>query len=350
MSTPVGAIGSGQGGGVELTLYNLAQTLRARHYSLSIIAPRGSTLPNLPIIEISGEPQISAQTQTRQAPITLPNNAVLANMWQHAHRIQSNYDLIINLAYDWLPFYLTPFFQIPVAHLVSMGSTNQPIDTILQSIITQYPHSIGMHTQAQAQTYPFSRDCTIIGNGIDLTQYEYCDHPDNSLSWIGRISPEKGLEDAIAAAQGAALPLKVLGHLQDPSYLSHLQTQFPNTFEYLGFLPTAALQQTIRRSRGLLVTPRWIEAFGNVVIEALACGVPVIAYHRGGPAEIVQDGKTGWLVEPDNIQSLIDAIHRLDQIERRQCRQHIEQTYALDIWGDRLEAWLKPLMQPRPQP
>jgi UDP-glucose:tetrahydrobiopterin glucosyltransferase len=62
------------------------------------------------------------------------------------------------------------------------------------------------------------------------------------------------------------------------------------------------------------MTPRWVEAFGNVAIEALACGVPVIAYRRGGAAEIITDGKTGFLVEPDSIEGLVAAIDRLDEI------------------------------------
>ena len=62
------------------------------------------------------------------------------------------------------------------------------------------------------------------------------------------------------------------------------------------------------------MTPRWVEAFGNVVIESLACGVPVIAYDRGGPSEIIEDGKTGWLVEPDSVSGLVEAMAKLDKI------------------------------------
>jgi UDP-glucose:tetrahydrobiopterin glucosyltransferase len=83
-----------------------------------------------------------------------------------------------------------------------------------------------------------------------------------------------------------------------------------------------------------------VEAFGNVLIEALACGVPVISYRRGGPAEIVRDGETGWLVEPDSVEGLIAAIRKLDKIERRRCRQQAEQDYSLAALGERTEAWL----------
>ena len=100
---------------------------------------------------------------------------------------------------------------------------------------------------------------------------------------------------------------------------------------YKGFLPnTGAMQQVLRSAKALLVTSRWVEAFGNVVVEALACGVPVIAYRRGGPAEIVKDGKTGWLVEPDSVDALVAAIARIEQIDRHICRQEAEAHYSLE--------------------
>jgi UDP-glucose:tetrahydrobiopterin glucosyltransferase len=93
------------------------------------------------------------------------------------------------------------------------------------------------------------------------------------------------------------------------------------------------------------MTPRWIEAFGNVVIEALACGVPVITYQRGGPAEIVRDGETGFWVEPDSITGLVNAIGRLDEIDRIACRRQAESDYSLTAFGDRFENWLVKILQ-----
>lgn len=87
------------------------------------------------------------------------------------------------------------------------------------------------------------------------------------------------------------------------------------------------------------MTHRWMEALGNVAIEALACGVPVISYRRGGPTEIIREGITGWLVEPDNQNELVDAIQKLDQIDRSVCRQQAETEYSLEALGDRIEQW-----------
>jgi UDP-glucose:tetrahydrobiopterin glucosyltransferase len=345
LSTPVGPLGSGLGGGVELTLHNIAQELHQRGHHLQIVAPQGSQ-ETLPLVEIDGNRQITAQTLERNAPISLPANAVLANMWDYARQVETEYDLLVNFAYDWLPFYLTPFFRRPIAHLVSMGSLSLAMDQAIEQVAVQFPGTIGVHSRAQAATFTFAERCRCLENGLDLSRYQFQATSKEFLAWVGRIAPEKGIEDAIAAAQQTGIPLKVLGAMPDPAYWQQVCQAYPDApVCYEGFLPTQQLQQMLGQCRGLLMTPRWVEAFGNVAIEALACGVPVIAYRRGGPAEIVQDGKTGWLVEPDSIESLVQAIARLDQIDRHACRQQAEKQYSMAAMGDRIEAWFNDILR-----
>jgi UDP-glucose:tetrahydrobiopterin glucosyltransferase len=345
VSTPVGALGTGLGGGVELTLKNLAQSLQLKGHSVTVLAPEGSTIPNINIQTVAGEFQSSMQFLNRTGAMCLPNNSVLANLWERARMLQKNYDLILNFAYDWLPFYLTPFFQTPIAHLVSMCSLNDNMDRVICQIAETFPQSLAFHTQSQAETFGLS-SARWIGNALDLDSYHYCPHPLNYLAWVGRISPEKALEDAIAAAIATKMELRIYGIIQDREYWDTLNQKFPSTLiNYRGFLSTEALQQELRQSKALLMTPRWMEAFGNVVIEALACGVPVVAYQRGGPSEIVLDGKTGFLVEPDSVEALGQAINKIAQIDRQVCRSYAEYAYSLSACGDRLNLWFAELLQ-----
>ena len=341
LSTPVGALGSGLGGGVELTIANLATELRSQGHKIDIIAPQDSVLGDLSIIPIPGELQITAQTQVNAAPIMMPSNPVLANMWAKAREIQTDYDIIFNTAFDWLPFYLVPFFDTPIAHFVSMGSQIAAIDLAIERVAIDFPGTIGVCTRTQAETFSFADRCFVMGgSGVDPAVYEYCDTPDDCLAWLGRISPEKALEDAVAAAARTGIKLKIMGKIQDEAYWAQIQQDYPTApIEYLGFLPTHELQQILRTCRGMLMTPRWVEAFGNVAIEALACGVPVIAYRRGGPAEIILDGQTGFLVEPDSIDGLVAAIGKLDQIDRATCRHAAETVFSQAAWGDLVVNW-----------
>ncbi len=351
VSNPIGPLGSGLGGGVELTLRNIATEMIGRGHTIKILATQGSTAWGMPLVEIAGVPQISAQTQGRDAPIIIPTSSVLANLWDYARQVQTNYDLIVNFAYDWLPFYLTPFFTCPVAHLVSMGSLTEAMDQIIEQVATQFPGTIGVHSQAQAATFVFAERCRCLGNGIDLSLYDFCAEPAPWVGWVGRIAPEKGLEDAVAASQLTGIPLKIMGLLENEGYWQQIVLNYPDApVEYEGFLSTAELQQRLRQCRALLMTPRWVEAFGNVAIEALACGVPVIAYRRGGPAEIVEDGKSGFLVEPDSVEGLVEAIGNLEKIDRHACRQRVEAEYSNQAMGDRIEQWFQDILNGRCSP
>ena len=346
LSTPVGALGSGLGGGVELTIANLAHELQSCGHKIEIVAPMGSVLGDLAIIQVPGELQLTAQTQEQAAEIVMPSDPVLANMWATARKIQHDYDIIFNTAFDWLPFYLTPFFDRPIAHFVSMGSQIAAIDLAIERVAIDYPGTIGVCTRTQAQTFRFADLCCVVGgSGVDPAVYDYRAVPERALAWLGRISPEKALEDAVAAAQRTGIKLKIMGKIQDAAYWEQIQRDYPTApIEYLGFLPTHELQQALGTCQGLLMTPRWVEAFGNVAIEALACGVPVIAYRRGGPAEIITDGKTGFLVEPDSIDGLVAAIDRLDEIDRADCRHAAETVFSQAAWGNVMESWFDRLV------
>lgn len=347
VSTPIGTLGSGEGGGIELSITNVAREMQRRGHKVTILAPDGSKLAGIETISVSGEGQISAQTQSKDAPIILPANSVLAHLWQKAREIQHNYDVVVNYAYDWLPFYLTPFFKTTLVHHVSMSFVTDGIDQVLASIAQKYPARLKFGSFAQAQTFSFDTSyCQVIYHGLPLEEYHFSATPKRYLLWLGRIAPEKALEDGIKVAQITGIPLRIFGKVEDREYWESIQQNFPHApFEYRGFLHSKAdLQKVIGESMALLMTSRWVEAFGNVVIESLACGTPVITYDRGGPAEIVTDRQTGFVVEPNNVQALAEAVTHIDQIDRRYCRQVVEEKFSLEAMGDRIEQWLTLVM------
>ena len=347
MSTPVGALGSGVGGGVELALQNAAKALIAKGHQVEIVAPDGSQTNVAKLTQISGTLQVSAQTKISADTVVLPQNSVLENMWSYARDSQEQFDLIFNFAYDWLPLYLTPFFKRPIAHWISMASLSPVIDAMISKTSKLFPETIAVSTRTCADTFSDGDRLTLISNGVDVTLYNFVAQPEGRrLGWVGRISPEKGLEDAAAAAQATGLPLHVFGFIQDEAYWQQVQQDFPKAkIHYEGFLSTDDLQKKLGQCTALLMTPRWIEAFGNVVIESFACGVPVISYSSGGLREIVRHGKTGFLVEMGSVAGLIESISHLDQINRLACRQQVEAEYSLEVWGDRLESWFAEIIK-----
>lgn len=342
-STPVGPLGSGLGGGVELALHNLVHGLTARGHDVQVVAPAGSLQVGARVHQIEGALQVSSQTEGRDAPISMPAGSVLVAMWERVADLQDDVDIIVNLAYDWLPFFLTAHLRVPVVHLVSMGSVNDVMDQAVADLARWRPGLLGAHSHSQAASFPDPDVFRVVGNGISTESYDVVlDPPDPPhLGFVGRISPEKGLEDVAAIAARTGLTVRVWGMMQDPDYWERVLAAHPTAdLDYQGFLSTDDLQSAIGGCRALLMTPKWVEAFGNVAIEAMATGVPVIAYDRGGPAEIVVDGVTGFVVPPDDIAAAASAVGRLGELDRQACRRLVEDHYSTDVWAERMEAWL----------
>jgi UDP-glucose:tetrahydrobiopterin glucosyltransferase len=279
------------------------------------------------LVTAEGNPQVPSQTTDRATPISMPPRPVLASMWEATRLLvdEGSCDVAVNLAYDWLPMFLTPFLGAPIVHLVSMGSMNDAMDAVIADTARRFPGSCAVHSRAQADTFtspdPDTPDRLVpVGNGLDVDRYRPAAHADH-LAFVGRISPEKGLEDAVAAALATGRELRVYGLLQDEPYWRKCLQLAPHLVSFGGFLPTAQLADELATAAALIVTPRWVEAFGNVAMEALACGVPVVAYDRGGPAEIVTDGVTGFVVPAGDVDALAAAVGRIGSIDRSACRR-----------------------------
>jgi UDP-glucose:tetrahydrobiopterin glucosyltransferase len=129
--------------------------------------------------------------------------------------------------------------------------------------------------------------------------------------------------------------------LQDEECWRSALARFPAAeVHYRGFVSADLLQEGLGGCAALVMTSKWIEAFGNVAIEALACGLPVVAYDRGGPAEIVVDGATGFLVPPDDTAAVARAVGRLGELSRADCRARAEAEFSTLAFAQRVENWL----------
>ena len=141
ISTPIGFLGSGKGGGVELTLNSLVSGLLSLGHAVEVIAPKNSKLykgnEKAKLHFVEGEDQISWQHQKFNSPVSIPDNSLLAGMLEKGLEIAKKGDLLLNMSYDWLPIWMTLNVEIPIAHIISMGSESSPFLTRQSKSIKQ---------------------------------------------------------------------------------------------------------------------------------------------------------------------------------------------------------------------
>ncbi len=152
------------------------------------------------------------------------------------------------------------------------------------------------------------------------------------LAFLGRMSPEKGGIAAVEIARGAGLPVRFAGKLDahDRSYwAAHLLPLFERgEVEFVGEIGGDVKDRFLGGARALLFPIDWPEPFGLVMIEAMACGTPVIAFRRGSVAEVVEEGVTGFIV--DDVAGAIAAVARLGELDRRVIRRRFEARFTCD--------------------
>ena len=344
VSTSVGYIGSGKGGGVELTICSLIKGLISLGHDLVLVAPEGSKLPmncsKASLKLVSGVEQPSWQHQGITSPVIIPDKGVLPLLWNEALELAKSADLVLNFGYDWLPIWLTSKVNARLFHLISMGGVSNSMKSIINELSLTHPSRFAFHTKVQSEDYELKGDAIIVGNGFDLSNYFFKQISEGYLGWAGRIAPEKGLDDAVKVASSLGERLFVWGVKEDIEYAKYVECLYPNIIDWRGYLPTDQFQRELGGCRALINTPKWNEAYGNVVVEALACGVPVVAYERGGPGELILSGKTGWLVPPDDVLAMTNAVKRIDQISRKECRDWVELEASQDAFARRIEEWI----------
>ena len=186
-------------------------------------------------------------------------------------------------------------------------------------------------SNAQRQPLPHARWVSTVYHGLPSDLFTVEEAPGPYLAFLGRISPEKRVDRAIEIARRAGLPLKIAAKIDeaDRAYFDQeIAPLFELPFvEYIGEIGESEKQAFLGNARALLFPIDWNEPFGLVMIEAMACGTPIVAWPGGSVAEVMENGVTGFIVE--TIEDAVDATRAVGDLSRRRVR---------DVFDDRFTA------------
>jgi glycosyltransferase involved in cell wall biosynthesis len=218
-----------------------------------------------------------------------------------------------------------------VAHVTTLhGRLDAPE---LQPLYTEFGDMpvVGI-SNAQRRPLPQAGWMATIHHGLPLALYDYCDSPDDYFAFVGRISPEKRVDRAIAIAKACGCRLRIAAKVDcaDRAYFEeHIRHLLDDPLvEFIGEIGDEEKNAFVGHARALLFPIDWPEPFGLVMIEALACGTPVVAFAGGSVAEVIEHGVTGFVVS--SIDEAIRAASAVDTIDRRACRAAFEHRFSVD--------------------
>jgi glycosyltransferase involved in cell wall biosynthesis len=200
-----------------------------------------------------------------------------------------------------------------------------------------------------------------VHHGIELDQFTFSALPGRYLAFLGRISPDKGLDVAIRVARRAGWPLRVAARLPLP-FNDHPEVRRDREYfeqviqpllaepgvELIGEVGGAEKDEFLRNAAALLFPIRWPEPFGLVMPEALACGTPVIALREGSVPEIIDDGVTGFVCHFED--QMVRAIERISELDRGRCRAEAEQRFSPAAMADAYEDVYAGMLESAPVP
>lgn len=235
------------------------------------------------------------------------------------------------------PFYSALFPELPVV-TTNHGPFNDELFDLYRRVGHRVPIVAVSH--AQRRTAPEVPVARVIHHGIEVESFPFSPVGGDYLLFLGRMNPAKGVHRAVEVAQKSGVPLLIAAKMREAWEIEYFQQQvkphLSPEVQYLGEVPHEQKLALLAGARATLFPIRWNEPFGLVMVESLACGTPVLAFAEGAAPEVIEHGRTGFLC--DDEADMVEALGRIDTINRHDCRQAVEDHFSRDrMVADHLE-------------
>jgi glycosyltransferase involved in cell wall biosynthesis len=247
-------------------------------------------------------------------------------MLEHVFQRADEFD-IIHFHVDYLHFPLSR--REPVAHVTTMhGRLDLPDLVPLYQEFRDMP--VVSISNVQREPLPWANWKATVYHGIPADMYRFRGEPGSYFAFLGRISPEKRVDRAIEIAKRVQFPLKIAAKVDrvDENYFESVIKPLLHhpLVEFVGEIGDGEKDEFLGNGYALLFPIDWPEPFGLVMIEAMACGTPVIAYRSGAVPEVMEQGHTGFIVE--ELEDAVEAARRVSELSRRRCREVFEKRFT----------------------
>ncbi len=359
VSTIHNAISPAFSGGIEVFNASLLKELTRRGHDVTIFASgeskvEGKLYPVCPqaLFQSGIDPN---ESQGMRKLIYLENHYYIQTI---EYIKKNNFDIIHHSHTSFLPMYLAYKAQIPQILTIHMTANS---NITLNQDLTEIFHNngeIGLISISKRQEEILNdlKFFKNVYNGINLENLDYNKIPEDYFAWLGRIAPNKGTKEAVEIALKADVKLKLAGDIGVgkvvTDYFAQIKPFLENKkIEFLGKADAKLRNSLLGGAKALLFPIQWEEPFGLVMIEAMACGTPVIAFNLGAVSEIVVDGKTGFIIAPGDQNAMAEAIKKINNMPedeyrqmRQNCRKHIEDNFTIEKMVNNYEQVYKEIL------
>ena len=256
----------------------------------------------------------------------LAYSALLAQLAERSREFD-----LVHLHLDWL--HIPLFQQLEIPFLTTLhGRLDLPDLEAAVACFGDAPFvSI---SDAQREPVPQANWVGTVYHGLPENLLTPCFEPEGYLAFLGRMSPEKGPETALRLAAAAQLPLKIAAKVDkvDEPYFENvvqpLLRDHRGLVEFIGEIADEQKSAFLGNARALLFPISWPEPFGLVMIEAMSCATPIIAFREGSVTEIIDEGVSGFIIEPGNDEAALAAIKRIDELDRAEVRAAFKRRFT----------------------
>lgn len=315
-------------GGTERVVYGLTEELVRRGHDVVLFASGDS--------RTSGRLVPCSHEGLRLNPDVRDYVAYTIRELGRVSQMSATFDVIHNHI-DYFAFPYSRLMRTPVVTTLH-GRLDLPE---LGEVFRDFPE-VRLVSISDAQRAPLSSAnwLATVHNGIDLRNFTLREHPGRYLAFLGRISPEKRPDRAIEIARAVGMPLKIAAKVDpaDRDYFIHAIKPLlrGSDIEYLGEIDEAQKDEFLGNAYAYLFPIDWPEPFGITMVEAMACGTPVIAMAHGAVPEVVAHGQTGFVCR--TFAEMIAAVADVPRIDRRACRAHVAGRFSVERMADGYES------------